>query len=193
MVCEEFIHIGLGDTGEHIIRRTLAKLDCICFINTAAHLPLKQARKFSGAPSFSFVRNPFDWYISFWIHELKTRRWRGSFRDWLLGRESRGICMWEHWQYITAPGVDYVGKFETLEDDYALILPRLIPGIVTEAEVHSWFPAAYKIWGGRPWMEGIEQYMRMEVFTPELVELVYEQDHEIFAKWGYGYEDRYIF
>lgn len=195
MICKQFIHVGMGDTGEGIIRHALHDHlgGRVHFVNSDAHLPLRRGRKFSDGPSFSFIRNPFDWYISFWIHECKTRRWRGQFRDWLIGREGIGACMQRDWNYITDPGVDYVGRFETLKEDFANILSELIPNIVTTAEVLGWFPEAYKMWGGRPWMEGIEQNMRKELFTPELVDLVYQQDQYIFKQWGYAYEDRYIF
>lgn len=198
MVSLKFIHIGMGDTGECIIRYAIHKYlerpKLVSFVNDVAHLSLHESRKFSSAPAFSFIRNPFDWYISFWIHRLKTQRWRGTFRSWMLGgNEGQGVCMYDFWKHFTEPGVEYVGQFETLRDDFARILSTLIPDIVSHGDVLKWFPDAYNTWGNRPWIECIEQHMREELYTPDLIERVYEQDKPIFEKWGYKYEDRYIF
>jgi hypothetical protein len=195
MICKDFIHIGMGDTGEGVIRYALHQhvSHKVTWLDSRAHRSLKDARKYSDAPAFSFVRNPFDWYISFWIHELKTQRWRGTFASWLLGRHGKGVSMLEFWQHFSEPGIEYVGQFETLAEDFSEILSQLIPDIVTKADVLGWFPEAYKQWGHRPWIECIEQHMRDELYTPQLVDHVYIQDAPIFEEWGYRYEDRYLF
>jgi len=195
MICKEFIHIGMGDTGEGMIRYALHThmAGKVAWIDSQAHRWLTDARKYSDAPAFSFVRNPFDWYISFWIHELKLQRWRGDFGSWLVGYNGKGVCMANYWDNFTKPGIEHVGQFESLAEDLSNILPEIAPGLVTKVEVLSWFPDAYRQWGTRPWIESIEQYMRDELYAPWMVDRVYLQDAEIFEKWGYRYEDRYIF
>ncbi len=204
MICEHFTHIGVGDTGEGIIRTAiqvnLITPHRIAFADSRAHLTLGQARKILESPSFSFVRNPFDFYTSFWIHELKLHRWMGTFSDWFYHRGTEygsptggnGVSMQAWWDYFTAPGVDHIGKFEALEEDFATIMSALVPFLTAE-EVKSWFPHAYKQWANRPWIEGIEQWMRQELYTQQMKDDVLRQDAWFFSEFGYTFEETYDF
>ena len=165
MICKELIHIGIGDTGEGVVRNAifnhLVKTKRIHNIDGGAHIPLSMARAFSNAPAFTFVRNPFDWYISHWMHELKMHRCQSRFDVWFYQLLAKG-GMFKHWGYYTVADnpIGFVGRFEYLEEDLADILVAIIPDIVTTDEVWSWFPEAYRQWCLRPWIEGVEQWMR---------------------------------
>ena len=214
MISKQITFIDLGQTGGGISRRILhhrignKKLE---ILDDRCHLPLSYAHAHfpsSAGPSFSVMRNPFDWYLAYWNIELKAHRWRGAFRDWLYNRVSfpyqslrkecvRGMQMWDWWLYFTeteeggGPAVDYVVRFENYLDDLVFVLPKIISGI-TGAQIRQWWPYACEQPGQRTWIEGVEQWMRDELYTPEMVKHVYEQDAPIFEEYGYTFEERYF-
>ena len=95
MFCREFCHIGLGDTGEGVIRNAIVNhLETpkdgspsrITVLDGGAHRSARHAPPEAG-PAFTFVRNPWDWYISAWIHDLKEHRVECSFFAWYWTRD----------------------------------------------------------------------------------------------------------
>lgn len=194
MICKHFAHIGVGSTGEGIIRVLCDRLLAprIDFINTQAHRTLDFVRTFSDAPSFTFVRNPFDWYISWYLVEMKYHRWRGGFEDWFYHRRSP-LRMWAHWRYMTGQGCDYVGRFECYEEDLISIWEALIPNIVTREEVRVAYRQHCYLYPTRPWIEGIEQWLREDLYTDAMVEEIYHVDAPLFEQYGYSFEEHYFF
>lgn len=212
MICKDFIHIGLGDTGEGIVRYALhsrlTKKSKVKMIDDRAHLSLQVSHDIlrgagieSFPPSFTMVRNPFDWRISFYIHELRMQRFQGRFQDFCLrhrpsciaGLPHAGVRMIDYWDAMGGPHIDHIGQFEHFQRDFTHILLLLIPSIVDTEEIATWFPQIYGAWSGRPWIENIEQHMRDELYTPDLIERVYEEDSYFFERWGYTFEERYEF
>lgn len=195
MIGRDLVHVGIGDTGEGMIRTAfydhLIKEGRIEFINDDAHMTLAFARTLSDAPSFTFVRSPWDWYISWYIHELKEHRWQGTFRKWFYERDEGGVCFATYWHKFTDPGVDYVGKFENFKEDLIRIVPTIIPHIVTAEEVESWFPQIYRQWSNRTWLAAIEQWLRDELYTSDMIEKVYIQDAELIERFGYDFNQKY--
>ena len=167
MIGEKIVHIGLGSTGESIIRgafqKHLLSTGRLILINGNAHQTLRFARRLSNAPSFTFIRNPWDWRISYWWTELIMLRWTDTFRSWFYTRDPAISNFSRQWHSFTDPGVDYVGKFETYAEDLSHIVPQIIPDIVTVEEVKGWFPQAYQHSKTYyPWLSGVEQWMRDE-------------------------------
>lgn len=202
MFCREFCHVGIRDTGEGVIRNAIAwnlvhpKPNAIfknvkkgqpriMVIKDQAHLSFAQAPAGCGPP-FTFVRNPYDWYISAWMHDLKTKRVACSFALWFWSGNNPGL--YNQYRMLTQDKIPIhrVGLFENMADDFARILPEIWTG-VTSDEVASWFPDAYKQWGGRAWIENIEQHMRHDIYslhTSILVEIE-KNDEFIFTTFGY--------
>jgi hypothetical protein len=197
MIGHSVVHIGIGDTGEGMIRSAfqdhLISTGRLRLIDESAHMTLEYARTLTDAPSFTYVRNPWDWSISLYIHQLHTRNWRGKFRDWFWTRDREGVSITAHFHYFTDPGPDYVGRFENFKADLVRIVPSVMPHIVTPAEVTSWFPKIYRQWCNRDWISGIESCMREELFAPDMIERVYERDAEIIERFGYDFADEYDF
>lgn len=197
MICDRFVHIGMGSTGEGIIRvllhgSVLGKLLGIEYINTDAHMTLEFARTLTDSPSFTFIRNPFDWYISWYLVEMKYHRWRGGFEDWFYHRQPP-IRLWEYWKYMTNDDCDYVGRFECYEDDLIAIWGTLIPDLATEEDIHEAFQKFCYLYPSRPWIEGIEQWLRRELYTAAIIEDVYKVDAPLFERFGYSFEEHYFF
>jgi hypothetical protein len=197
MIGQDIVHVGIGDTGEGMIRSAfqdhLISTGRLTLINGDAHMTLEFARTLSSAPSFTFVRNPWDWAISFYLHQLHTRDWRGSFRDWFWFRDSKGVSFTDHFHKFTDPGVEYIGRFENYKQDFIRIVSAIIPHIVTEEELDSWFPSVYRQWCNRPWISGIEQHLRGELYDQKMIERVYKRDAEIIERFGYDFDHLYDF
>jgi hypothetical protein len=200
MIGHDVIHIGIGDTGEGMIRTAfqdnLMSTHRIKFIDTKAHMNLEYARKLSKAPAFTFLRNPWDWYISLYIHRLKNRRWKGTFRDWFYSGELTFMETFKYFTYIDGKlGIEMenIGQFEHFKRDLIRIVPRLIPNIVTEEEVRKWFPKIYRQWANRPWIEGFESNLRAELYDDAMRHKVAMQDAWIIGTFGYSFDDVYNF
>lgn len=193
MVTNCFTQINIGDTGGGVIRSLIhskliltGRVKCL---GDGAHETLRQAREIACTPSFAFIRNPWDWYISRWIHELKTRRWRGSFHSFMTSDAVGSLTAL--WTQFTTPGLDRVGRFEHLPGDLASILSTYVPDLPAE-EVLNWFPDAWRQWCNRQWCESIEQWMRDELFSADLIHQVETQDSELIKTYGYSYADRHL-
>jgi len=212
VIGKEVTHIALGRTGGGIARYILRDMlsGKMRWLDTRTHLPLRYARSHhpDAGPSFSFIRNPFDWYISWYFSELEIHRWRGGFEDWFYNREGipyqsldphagekRGMWMWNQWLYMTETkkgegcAVDYVGRFENYLEDLVFILAAIIPDRVSAKEIRAWFPKAC---GKARGVSGVEQWFRDEMYTDRMVDDIREQDAPIFEKYGYTFEERYF-
>jgi hypothetical protein len=194
MICEEFSFTTGGDVGEGVLRHALVnnleRKGRIHVLDGGAHLTIWRAVALGGGPAFTLIRNPFSVYISCWIHRLRNRRFFGGFSEWFYDEGFVFSDYWVRFNSVDFP-ISNIIRFEHLEDDFARILPSLWSG-VTSKEVHSWFPDAYRQWSNRNWSESIEQWMRPELYTEDMINIVYEQDRWIFDDWGYKFGDRVI-
>jgi hypothetical protein len=97
-------------------------------VDARAELP---AEVFSGYFKFAFVRNPWDWQVSWYHYILQNRehhehhavRELGSFEEFLSWRIDHPV--WCQKDYVTDERgeeiVDFVGRFESIEADFAHI------------------------------------------------------------------------
>jgi len=206
MICRDFIHVGICDTGEGIIRNALQNYvrapngdrnaEMIPFLkgHQQAHMPLSMMRQWSDAPAFTSVRNPFDWYISHYLHHLKNKKVEMSWSDWFPRHRGEFTKEWQHMTNVNGKeGVAYIFKFENMESGLAETLSILSPKKLTQAYVLSWFPDAYRQWCNRPWIEGIEQWLRYDLYTETQREAVESIDGWALERWDYSFYDVYDF
>ena len=209
MYCDKLIHIGVPDTGEGVVRHALHKYvrakDADPQIRKVlrfkgetcgAHLKLRDVReKVPNAVPFTFTRNPYDWYVSCWIHQLKMRQAAAPFGEWFSTHHGAFTSTWQaHTNINGFCGIQskYIGRFEHLENDLVRILASIAP-VLTPTCVHSWFPEAYRQWSNRPWIDGIEQWMRSELYSEAMKYTVQTCDGWALARWEYSFDDVYTF
>ena len=211
MICHKFMHIHIGRCGGSMVRNFLSQLQNgrqIRIIEAAAHLPLYTCKEFLAGKGweekdypvpFTFVRNPFDYHIAFWEQELRTKRHKGTFRDFILNYEigkyipgpvPLGSRLFDFWVHMGGQEIEHVGQMEHLKRDLIQIVSELDPSIPKMA-MEGCFPRVYTANGMPPYVMCIEQYMREELYTPELKDYVLEHDAYFLDRWGYTFEDRY--
>ena len=130
----------------HLCGLHLEELDREDFANSEVkHRPYKDHKELPNYFSFGFVRNPWDWVVSWYFYRknpptgLDCRTDNISFRDWLLDikgsaywKPSLGLHYGQHY-YLEDErgniGVDFVGRYESLQDDYSLVRDTLSLGV----------------------------------------------------------------
>lgn len=202
MLSDRFACSLIGSTAGSWTRHVLGGLN-VKWYGESAHCPLSHYKAQYGdlPPAIGHIRNPFDWYLSKYLLCLRFHFWRSGFRDWFYncvppGEGRKGICMWRKFSFMGAvePGggiaYDYIIRFENLLDDVIYVLGQVVPDLITEEEIRAEFPAVAMGWRWT-YQEGIEQWLRDELYIPEIVEQIYEQDAPIFERFGYTFEQRY--
>jgi hypothetical protein len=194
MISKDFIHIGQGVSGGGTFRGIVHRFEGrFELVSRRAHQNLREARKIEpNAPSFTFVRNPYDWYLARFFIDCRYHQWRSSFEKWLFERNGTGYSVSADHRYFTEPGVDYIGRFENFKVDLLWILKqvRVIPQIISEQEYNNTFNKVGLTYVHRPWIENYEQWARA-LFTPKLRAYVEEEDGAFLEKFGYRFEDHY--
>jgi hypothetical protein len=205
----------IGNMGGHAARYFIDQglSGKVATVDPRSHLPCRHVRKnlkLTG-PILGIIRNPFDWYIATWRTELQYHRWRGSFEDWFYHRKhiggqylrdgpvGEGAWLWDTFMYFAEiePGGGPVGythimRYECLQQDLIAALEDIgvIPKYIKGAWIEEKFGWAIRNYDFRQWFEGVEQWMRPDLFTPQMVSCVYEQDAPIFERFGYSFEER---
>lgn len=79
---------------------------------------------------FSYVRNPFDWFVSQYYYALDLRIF--SFKEYIKSCIHFGSLHWNYPRdriyiplYKNVDDMDYIGKFETLHEDFRKISARI--------------------------------------------------------------------
>lgn len=121
---------------------------------------------------FAFVRNPYDLQVSNWKYLNKQYNKQSSFEEYLnlfetkrTGFQSNYICDNEKIE------VDFIGKFENINQDWLYIVNKIIPGELTNTE-------RFKL----PKLNVTNHKHYLEYYTPKLISLVNksrERDFEI--------------
>ena len=178
--------------GDVVVRKRL-RGELVPFTMTSGktHGPLAYARQFvprgewENYFKFAFVRNPWDQAVSRFWHEHTFRarppdapfsKIRHDFRLWLeLKRKTIGI-----WHTLTGKrgelGVDYVGKYETLEEDFQEVCRRVgipytvLPRMQSDFRTNKTHYSCY--------------------YVPATRRLVAEAASSEIEEYGYFFEDR---
>ncbi len=127
------------------------------------HLKAKQIKKlispevYDSCYKFSFVRNPWDWQVSLFHFMLqdethpqhKLINKMNSFEEYIEWRVANAVELQKEFLYDEKGNllVDYVGKFENLQEDFNLICEKLnlqsIELPVTNTSIHRFYKEYY--------------------------------------------------
>jgi hypothetical protein len=187
MLCERFLHIHIPRCGGSLVRSLIKELlintEKLSSVREDTHAPLSRGKAlFPDAPSFTLVRNMWDWRVSLWSRHVETGCCCVSFGDWL--KDSLSFMDW--WDNLGAEGVDYIGRFEKLDVEIRRIFHILMPDLLTDEEILLAItrigPVRTSSWHV-PW-----PWLYKEMW---MVDHVYEQDGELIDRFGYEfpYED----
>ena len=103
------------------------------------HMPAWRARAYLGEQiwsryfKFAFDRNPWDRQISWYFYKTKTKLWRPRFDRFMNSRKRAYVWNFEIYGDGSDLAVDYVGRYEHLEEDLAMILQQV--GVTERIEV----------------------------------------------------------
>jgi len=149
-------------------------------------------------PSFVFVRNPWQWYVSQWCWIRHVQRedfpFQGTFRE-AMELTKKDPSFWYlrsltwSWRYHQAYKADYVGHMERLEEDTVRIFLAIIPDLVTEQQIRD---NVRSDWAGRVCCPNGEYEDRFldyrKYYDDELRGWVAKWDAELIEEFQYEFE-----
>ena len=110
--------------------------------NTVTEYMNKTGKLFDKYFSFSFVRNPYDFLVSYYKFRMKmingefgrTERFmrkkyfKSNFKHWIMNNfynDPRVITHLDFLSYDSKLKVDFIGKFENLQEDFNIICDKI--------------------------------------------------------------------
>lgn len=203
MLTDQIMRIGLGRAGEGMQYNLLLSIPGLWIINKRTHGVydeyVGQCRDLDipTPPSFVFIRNPWQWYVSQWCWIRHVQRadfpFQGTFRE-AMEITKKDPSFWylrtltSSWYKHGADKAQYVGRFENLEDETVRILMAVIPDLVTEEEIRE---RVRTDWEGRVCCPNGEYEDRSLDYRPyydgELRQWVAEWDAELIRRFGYEF------
>ncbi len=87
------------------------------------HMPASRVRDYVGEEvwrsyfKFAFDRNPWDRQVSWYLYKTKSKRARPSFERFMASRARAYVDNHAIYMQDNALAVDFVGRYESLEDD----------------------------------------------------------------------------
>jgi hypothetical protein len=109
------------------------------------HMPASRVRRYVGEEiwrsyfKFTFERNPWDRQVSWYHYKVKSKgeRTRPSFDAFNSDRRRAWVENWDLYTIDSNIVMDFVGRYETLSDDFDVVLGRLgLSGEVTLPKVN---------------------------------------------------------
>jgi hypothetical protein len=133
---------------------------------------------------YGFTRSPWDRVVSLWClaHPTDSERERSPFRAWVLGGMGSPYRHGPKFAHLSLPtlrwleGADFVGRFETREEDLARlatllgrevpVLPdaegRMVPAHIAKARDRAPYPDYYdevtRAWVAERYREDVEAF-----------------------------------
>jgi hypothetical protein len=92
------------------------------------HMPASRVRDYVGEDvwrsyfKFAFDRNPWDRQVSWYLYKTKTKRFRPSFERFMQDRRRAFVTNYAIYTIDGALSVDFVGRYENLQDELAKAL-----------------------------------------------------------------------
>jgi hypothetical protein len=103
------------------------------------HMPGSLVRTYVGEDvwrsyyKFAFDRNPWDRQVSWFLYKTKSKRSRPSFERFMASRRRAYVNNHELYMEDGVLAIDFLGRYETLEDDLNKALAEA--GVTTRIEV----------------------------------------------------------
>lgn len=203
MLTDRIMRIGLGRAAEGMHVNLLRAVPGLRIINDRTHGRyngyVEQCRKLgiTVPPSFVFVRNPWQWYVSLWCWRRYRQRpeisFQGTFRE-AMECIKENPSYWHlrsltySWQLHGAENAQYVGRMENLEDDTVRILRVIIPDLLTEQQIREHVQSD---WAGRvrcPNGEYEDRFLDYhKYYDAELRDWVAKWDAELIGRFHYEF------
>jgi hypothetical protein len=108
------------------------------------HMPACRVKTYIGDDiwnsyyKFTFERNPWDRQISFYHFRCRDRNKNLTLEQFLQKRSSAFVENWGIYSINDSVGVDFLGKYENLEDDFAKVVSHLgLPGNLSLPKVNT--------------------------------------------------------
>jgi Sulfotransferase family len=92
------------------------------------HMPASRVRDYVGEEvwrsyfKFAFDRNPWDRQVSWYLYKTKSKTFRPSFERFMQDRRRAFVTNYAIYTIDDTLAVDFVGRYETLQDDLAKAL-----------------------------------------------------------------------
>jgi sulfotransferase famil protein len=94
------------------------------------HMPASRVRDYVGEEvwrsyfKFAFDRNPWDRQVSWYLYKTKSKRFRPSFERFMSSRRRAYVSNYAIYTLDGALAVDFVGRYERLEEDLNAALAK---------------------------------------------------------------------
>jgi hypothetical protein len=191
LITEKFVFVHLPKTGGSFIRQASEGMEVLTLEPHAGVDDIPP--RFAGLPVFAVIRNPWDWYVSWFHFVLQTGQqnvdWEqlggsdfaatvraacGDSQSPLgrdLARDDRDYysAMW--WKLFGRDGRVTVGRFERLADDFRSFCDRL--GVQIDVS--------------GPAVNESQRNPYREYYTPELRDLVKHKARHLIRTYGYEF------
>ncbi|MEZ5774664.1 MAG: sulfotransferase family 2 domain-containing protein [Hyphomicrobiaceae bacterium] len=141
------------------------------------HMPAWRVRTYCGEAvwrsyyKFSFERNPWDRQVSWYHYKTKSRASRPSFAA--FNRDTKRARV-ENWDLYTMKGeicLDFVGRYESLQEDFAHVLERI--GLVGRVELPRTNVSKGKTEDYRSYYDAESREMIARWYAPEIAHFGY--------------------
>lgn len=201
MLFDRMISIGIGRTGHAMLcLHVLPKIPGLVVLDERGHTPFQYYKdrckelNVPLPPAFTFIRNPFEWYVSHWCwtHLIGTF-FKGTFPEYMEKTRThhhhfgfRSVTM--TWAYHGAENATYIGRYENLYADAARIISTIIPDLTTEAQVLEIAQNAPWQGKGRFTREGGEHHGDYRQYYDDTCkQIVHDLDGDLIERFGYTF------
>ena len=205
-----FVHVHIPRTAGSTLRAVLGAIAGAGVVESRPHLPyghmaaICERRGIPVPPAFAIVRNPYSWYVSQWSWLTfigQGMDWSTTFRQYMevvrgnvsskgpLGAKALNFgSMTSAWNYLQAGNCRHYARFERFPDSAIETLVRLVPDLITRAELRKRIKAV----GVRrrvPISTGKHYGDYRQYYDSQLRKWVREWDGSLLQRFGYVFDE----